>query len=231
MRGPLPFLDTAALLHYSFSLIMKLRKTILEITALGAGLVLLIGCASSGVRNPSATGVTELRGDEKGFVGGTGVESQDLIRVSDKIARGILSAPQIANATTPPVVVLDPVLNETRFPINKNIFLDRIQAQLISKAAGKVTFLARERMETLQREREQKRAGTITTTTDAALQEFKGADYFLTGKLSGMSTSSRSGVSDYILYTFQLIDARTTAIVWGGDDEIKKQAQTDAVYR
>jgi PBP1b-binding outer membrane lipoprotein LpoB len=175
--------------------------------------------------------VTEMRGDEKGFVGGTGVESQDLIRVSDKIARGILSAPQVANAATPPVVVLEPVLNETRFPINKNIFLDRIQAQLISKAAGKVTFLARERMAALEKEREMKRAGQVTTTTDPAAQEFKGADYFLTGKLSGLSSSSKNGVSDYILYTFQLIDARTSVIVWGGDDEIKKQAVADAVYR
>jgi PBP1b-binding outer membrane lipoprotein LpoB len=218
-------------MDYSFFTTMKFQKQFLQITALGAGLALFTGCATSGVKNPSATGVTEMRGDEKGFVGGTGVESQDLIRVSDKIARGILSAPQIANATTPPIVVLDPVLNETRFPINKNIFLDRIQAQLISKAAGKVTFLARERMETLQKERDAKRAGNVTSSSDANVQEFKGADYFLTGKLSGMSTSSKNGVSDYILYTFQLIDARTSAIVWGGDDEIKKQAQSDAVYR
>lgn len=210
---------------------MKMRKTILQFVTIGTGAALLTGCASSGVKNPSATGVTELRGDEKGFVGGTGVESQDMIRVSDKIARGILSAPAIANATTPPVIVLDPVLNETRFPINKNIFLDRIQSQLISKAGGKVTFLARERMETLQRERDAKRSGAVTANADPVAQEFKGADYFLTGKLSGMSTSSRGGVSDYILYTFQLIDARTSAIVWAGDDEIKKQAQSDAVYR
>ena len=209
---------------------MKFQKSLGSVVALAVGTALLTGCATSGVKNPDATGVTEMRGDEKGFVGGTGVESQDLIRVSDKIARGILSAPQIANAATPPVVVLDPVLNETRFPINKNIFLDRIQAQLISKAAGKVTFLARERMDTLQRERDAKRAGNVTSSSDANVQEFKGADYFLTGKLSGLSTSGKNGVSDYILYTFQLIDVRTSAIVWGGDDEIKKQAQSDAVY-
>src|SRR5687767_14239723 len=210
---------------------MKTSKFALQLAAATASAALFAGCASSGVKNPSGTGVTEMRGDEKGFVTGTGVESQDLVRVSDKIARGILSAPQIASAVTPPVVVLDPVLNETRFPINKNIFLDRIQANLLSKAAGKVTFIARERMATLEREREAKRAGQVTSSSDARVQEFKGADYFLTGKLSGLSTSSRGGVSDYILYTFQLINARTGEIVWGGDDEIKKQGVSDAVYR
>jgi penicillin-binding protein activator len=218
-------------MHYWFAPMKNLAKKALNWTVIGASAAWLTGCATSGVKNPSGTRVTEMRADEKGFVGGTGVESQDLVRVSDKIARGILSAPAIANASTPPVVVLEPVLNETRFPVNKNIFLDRIQSQLISKAAGRVQFMARERMAALEREREMKRSGQLTSSSDARVQEFKGADYFLTGKLSGLSTSSRGGVSDYILYTFQLIDARTGVIVWGGDDEIKKQGVADAVYR
>jgi penicillin-binding protein activator len=210
---------------------MKFSKKAMNVVTAITGTALLAGCASSGVRNPSGTGVTELRADEKGFIGGTGVESQDLVRVSDKIARGILTAAPIANAQTPPVIVLDPVVNATRFPINKNIFLERIQSELISKAAGKVTFLARDRMAALEKEREMKRSGQVTSSADARLQEFKGADYILTGKLTGMSSSSGGGVSDYILYTFQLIDPRTSAIVWGGSDEIKKQGRTDAVYR
>ena len=216
-------LDSSALLPYSSALMKRISKFGWNLVALTAGLVLVASCASDRL--------VEMRPDEKGFVGGTGVESQDLVRVSDKIARGILGTPQIAGAPTPPVVVLEPVLNDTRFPINKNIFLDRIQAQLISKAQGKITFMARERMVALEREREMKRNGQLTSSSNPQVQEFKGADYFLTGKLSGLSTSTKQGVSDYILYTFQLIDVRTGAIVWGGDDEIKKQGQTDAVYR
>jgi PBP1b-binding outer membrane lipoprotein LpoB len=210
---------------------MKRITKSFEIVGLITAAALFAGCASSGVRNPNGTPVTELRADEKGFVGGTGVESQDLLRVTDKIARGILAAPAIAGAAAPPVVVLEPVLNETRFPINKNIFLERIQSQLISKSGGKVQFMARERLAALEKERDMKRSGQLTSGSDARVQEFKGADYLLTGKLSGLSSVSKGGISDYILYTFQLIDARTGVIVWGGDDEIKKQAQADAVYR
>src|SRR5687767_10518903 len=93
---------------------------------------LLGGCASSGVKNPSGVPVTEMKADERGFVAGTGVESQDLVAVTDKMARGILSVPQIANSPTQARVVLDPVVNETRFPINKDIFLTRIRTQLNS---------------------------------------------------------------------------------------------------
>ncbi|MDX1566101.1 MAG: hypothetical protein R3236_11875, partial [Phycisphaeraceae bacterium] len=63
------------------------------------------------------------------------------------------------------------------------------------------------------------------------LQEFRGADYFLTGKLSSLTTRTSAGTSDYVLYTFQLIDSRTTEIVWADQHEIKKQGLEDATYR
>lgn len=193
---------------------------------------LVAGCAtSSGVKNPSGVPVTRMNADEQGFVAGTGVESQDLVAVSDKMSRGILSIPQIANAATPPIIVLDPVENKTRFPINKDIFLTRIRSELNKKSMGKVTFLARDRMAALEKERNLKREGAVTASSDPGKQEFLGANYFLTGSLEGLSTRTKAGTSDYILYAFQLIDARTSAIIWEDNAEIKKQGLEDAAYR
>jgi penicillin-binding protein activator len=197
---------------------------------MSASVVLLAGCAT-GVKNPSGIPVTEMRPDEKGFVVGTGVESTDLVRVSDKMARGILGCAQIANAPKAPWIVLEPVKNETRFPFNQTIFLDRIRGELISKAQGKARFVAREHMDALERERQMKQSGQVTSSSDPNVIEYKGADYLLTGKLSGMSSSTGAGISDYILYSFKLVDARTSEIVWEGQDEIKKQGVSDAVYR
>jgi penicillin-binding protein activator len=197
-----------------------------------AGITLLLaGCASSGVRNPSGVPVTEMRPDERGFVAGTGVESTDIVTVTDKVAREILSVPQLANAQGTPRVVLDPVENNTRFAINKDIFLTRIRAQLNTQARGKVLFLARDRMGALERERQLKQTGQVTASADPNVQEFKGADFFLTGKLDGSSTRSSAGVSDYMLYSFQLIDARTSDIIYEGFHEVKKQGLEDAAYR
>jgi PBP1b-binding outer membrane lipoprotein LpoB len=61
--------------------------------------------------------------------------------------------------------------------------------------------------------------------------EFKGADFFLTGKLQGLTTRTSAGTSDYVLYSFQLIEARTSDIVWEDSAEIKKQGLEDAAYR
>jgi PBP1b-binding outer membrane lipoprotein LpoB len=209
---------------------MDLTKYYIPLGALAvAGLI--SGCASTGVKNPSGTPVTEMRPDERGFVVGTGVESQDLVMVTDKMARSILTVPQVVNAQGVPRVVLDPVINETRFPINKDIFLSRIRAELNTKARGKVIFLARERMAALEREKQMKQSGQVTASADPNVVEFKGADFFLTGKLQGMSTRTKAGTSDYVLYTFQLVDARTSDIVWEDSAEIKKQGLEDAVYR
>jgi PBP1b-binding outer membrane lipoprotein LpoB len=213
---------------------MRFRSNItksLKQASFAAAALLLAGCASSGVRNPSGVPVTEMKADERGFVAGTGIESQDLVTVTDKIARDILSTPEIANAQGVPRVVLEPVNNESRFPINKEIFLTRIRGQLNSSARGKVRFLARENMAALERERTLKQTGQVTASSDPNVQEFKGADFFLTGKLQSLTTRTSAGTSDYVLYSFQLIDARTSDIVYEGQHEIKKQGLEDASYR
>ena len=100
-----------------------------------------------------------------------------------------------------------------------------------SKAPGKILFLARDRMEALQRERTLKQAGQVTANADPNTVEFKGADFFLTGVLSDLNTRTSAGISDYVHYDFQLIDARTGGIIWEMASEIKKQGLEDAAYR
>ena len=207
------------------------KRTLAGLLGPSVLVAIFTGCASSGVKNPSGIGVTEMRADEKGFVAGTGVESQDLVAVTDKMARSILDTPQVRNAPSPPVVVLDPVMNETRFPINKDMFLTRIQVLLNSKCEKKVQFLARDRLAALERERDLKRAGQVTSGTDPNVVEFKGGDFLLTGKLQSLTTRNSRGISDYVLYSFELVDARTSAIVWQDFAEIKKQGLEDAAYR
>lgn len=205
--------------------------SLLSRAGLLAAAVVLGGCATTGVNQPAGVPPTEMRPDERGFVAGTGIESQDLVTVTDKMARSVLGIPEIARAQAKPYIVLEPVTNNTRFPINKDIFLTRIRTQLNSKAAGHVSFLDREMMKTLERERALKQSGQVTASADPNVVEFRGADYFLTGKLDGLTTRTSAGTSDYVLYSFRLTNARTSEIVWEDSAEIKKQGLEDAAYR
>jgi PBP1b-binding outer membrane lipoprotein LpoB len=154
-----------------------------------------------------------------------------MVVVTDKMARSVLGTPAIAQAQAAPFIVLEPVVNNTRFPINKDIFLTRIRSELNSKTPGRVSFIDRAMMATLERERALKQSGQVTASSDPNVVEFRGADYFLTGQLDGMTTRTSAGTSDYVLYTFRLTNARTGVIMWENSHEMKKAGLEDAAYR
>ena len=107
---------------------MKNRATLYF--TVSAAVALISGCASFELHSPSRTGPTETRAEERRFVAGSGIESQDIVTVADRMARDILATPEIANTKGAPRIMLLPLKNETRFPINKEVFLDRIAGRL-----------------------------------------------------------------------------------------------------
>ena len=201
----------------------------ITILFVGTALAAVLGC--SNINSQHGPSVTEMRPGERGFVAGLGIESQDLVTISEKMARGILGAPPIAKAEGKPVIVLEPINNDTRFPIDKDIFLIRIRVALSKNAAGKISFVAREHMDKLEKERDLKISGQVTGGEKITGNKFKGADFILTGTFKGISGRGNAGASDYVLYSFQLIDPDTSEIVWGGNHQIKKQGKDDVTYR
>lgn len=188
----------------------------------------MYGCATAGVDNRGGVAPRRVDPSQASKGEGTGVGSQDLQEVSDKMARSVLATPAIANAQAPPVIGLLPVVNDTRFPINKDIFNKRIKALLSTQCRGAVQFVARDRIEAVERERELKREGMVGSSGEGIMA---GVDYFLTGELTGLSQASSTGQSDYILYTFRLINAETGIEEWEEFSEIKKEGVEDAAYR
>jgi len=190
--------------------------------------VVALGCAQSGVRRSKGVPPRVRDAGEVSLGAGTGIESQDLVQVTDKMARKLLDTPEIVQATESPIIALLPVENDTRFPINKKIFTRRIKALLNERCERKVMFVARDRMDAVNREREMKDKGIVTSQGE---KDLPGADYFLTGELTGLSQVGSTGQSDYVLYTFRLIDAESSIELWEGMHEIKKEGLEDVIYR
>jgi PBP1b-binding outer membrane lipoprotein LpoB len=209
-------------------------RRVLALAGASVAVAFFPGCVSEIVQNPAGVPVSQMKPDEAGFVSGTGIESQDLVTVTDRMARGIVGIPEIAHAKSTPHIVLEPVVNNTRFPIDKDIFLTRIRVMLNSKAMNKVRFLDRAMMARFQEEQQIRISGELTSAAVPAAPrtgELRGADYFLTGQLDGMTTKTSAGTGDYVLYSFRLTDARTSEIVWEDSYEIKKEGLEDAAYR
>jgi TolB-like protein len=101
--------------------------------------------------------------------------------------------------------------------------------ELVNLSAGKVIYLARDTEEEVMAERQKKRAGMYDQGNEA--EAMAGADYLLKGEMRALSKASREAVSDYIVYTFQMVDAETGGIIWVGDFETKKVGETGVVYQ
>lgn len=185
--------------------------------------MMLSSCASVPVSHSNV-----IMPDSDDALGGTGIESTDILTASRKMAISILEVPEIMNAQGTPRVALLPVKNNTRFIINKDIFTQKIRIELNKNATGKVRFLARDRMGDILKEREAKRKNLVTASKEG---DIYGVDFYLTGELTGLSKAVSNNRSDYILMSFQLIDAETSDIIWEDSYEIKRVGEAGVVYQ
>lgn len=195
-----------------------------------ASLALLCGCTSStSYYQPDKTTShsNRISPDADDGMGGTGMESSDLRTVSRKMAVSLLSMPEISEATTRPRIALLPVKNETRFIINQDMFTKKIRIELNKNARGKMTFLARSRMDAIVKEHDAKKSGLYS----GEARQISGADYFLTGEISGLAKASGGSRSDYIMISFQLIEADTSDIVWEDVYEMKRVGSAGVSYQ
>lgn len=183
----------------------------------------LSSCASVPISHSTA-----ILPDNDDNLGGTGIESTDIMTVARKMALSILEVPEVMNAKGTPRIALLPVKNNTRFIINKDIFTQKIRIELNKNATGKVRFLARDRIEDILKEREAKRKNLVTASKE---DDLFGVDFYLTGELTGLSKAVSGSRSDYVLMAFQLIDAENSDIIWEDSYEIKRVGEAGVAYQ
>jgi PBP1b-binding outer membrane lipoprotein LpoB len=180
-------------------------------------LAALMGCSQqSAYVNP----------DEPDALGGTGIDSGDVRTVAQVMSRDLVAA--LATEQKKPIVALLPTRNETRFRVDTDIITQQMRDSLIQFAGDKATFVQRERIEAVEAERAAKRTGAVSSSGEKMVS---GADYFLTGTLKSISKSSGDMVSDYIYYSFELIDAESTEVKWAKGYDVKKVGERGVLYR
>lgn len=210
-----------------------------HISRASCGLVLCTSVALSACQTPvdNAAGRPTAYVDvgDPGMVSGVGIESQDIVGMTDKMMRDMLSNPTVAGATTPPRVIVDSehFANESSQRINKNLIVDRLRVELARAANGRMMFVAREHAGMVAQERDLKRAGYVDVATTGLARAQAGADYRLTGRITSLDGLDRSSgtAQRYNLITFEMIDLETGLIVWTNSYEFKKAAQDDVIYR
>jgi PBP1b-binding outer membrane lipoprotein LpoB len=170
-----------------------------------------------------------------GPVAGVGIESRDLLAMSDQMVRDIMATPVLAARKVPPRVIIDSryFTNESSQRINANLITDRLRTSLNRASDGRLVFLARQNAAMIEEERALKREGVTDSGTAGLTQAQFGADYRLTGNIASQDArSSRTGqVQRFTQINFELVDLESGAIVWSNTYEVARTATDDVTYR
>jgi len=186
----------------------------------------ILACASA--PQPNVTYVDP--GSQGQVVQGTGIESQDIANAANQAAQSILSVPAIANAKTPPTILITPVTNRSSTPIDTSLYTMKLRGTLMQYASGKVRFLARDAAAAAnEREQAMRQSGQVVTG-DRASRAASSYDYILTAEISGIAEAGSKGQSDYFIVAFKLVDFNDI-LVWENQYEIKKEGKESVVYR
>jgi PBP1b-binding outer membrane lipoprotein LpoB len=186
--------------------------------------VMVAGCAT---RAPQPQ-VKYVNPGAQGGVAGTGIESQDIGAAAQKAAASILALPQIANAETPPTIMITPVTNRSASPVDTELYTVKLRGILMQSGNNKVRFLARDvGWDVSKNEEELRRLGEVQPGEARRAATF---NYILTAELRGISAATNKGRSEYFLIAFKLVDLHDI-LLWENQYEIKKEGHVSPVYR
>lgn len=208
-----------------------------------ATLLLIGGCATPGSHSDSsldnspgrATTYVNPGSQGRGIVNGIGIESNDIVSMTDQMVRDMLSNRLLAARTTPARIVIDAKYfrNESSSRVNKNMITDRLRIELNRAAHGRIIFVGRHYSDMVEKERALKRQGTVDAGTIRHTQATAGADFRLGGRITSLDAISKKtgAISRYHQISFEMVDLEYGTIAWSGIYEFKKTAQDDVIYR
>ena len=209
-------------------------------TAKTASLLLLVCSLAACQTNPplqNATGVSSMDVDpgRKGPVSGVGVESQDILAMTDQMMRDMLAEQIFADTGKRPRVIIDSqyFVNESSQAINKNLITQRLMVNLNRAARSRMQFINRQNTAMIEQERALKRSGTTDIGTTGLTKAQLGADYRLSGKIGSLdSRNTKTGmIQRYTQIAFEMTDLESGEIVWSGIYEFARAAADDVIYR
>lgn len=160
-------------------------------------------------------------------VGGTLIDSADVIAATDKASSELADA--LLQAKENNIIVAPAsIKNESVQPFNTGMLHDRMMDTLVRKCGARVTFLAREHVDEVLKEREGKRSGVYSPTEQKAVL---GAHYLITGRITSLSKRADGDRADYFVLAFRLVDAEDSHIAWTNNYEFKKTGDAGVIYQ
>lgn len=213
---------------------MLFDNLMIKSCGVAAVLLALSGCSGK-IENVEGKPTVYEDVTSTGSVGGVGIESQDVVAMTDKMMRDMLANPILTGRSTPARIIVDSeyLRNESSSVINTNLLTDRLRIELNRAANGRMVFVGRHFADMVQKERDLKRDGAVDGGTIRQTAAQAGADFRLGGRVSSLDAIDRdTGTrSRYSQVSFEMVDLELGTIVWSGLYEMRKAARDNVVYR
>jgi hypothetical protein len=207
-------------------------KKLLSACALG----LLAGCAGTGGNaNPNGFSTVEIDPSQKGAVQGTGIEGQDIVAMTNRMARDMFASGFLNGLSQPPRIQIDEqnFRNEGSQAINRKLITDRLRVELNRASQGRMVFVGRQYAAAVAEERDLKRSGVTDSGTTGLTKAQAGVDFKLGGTISTLDSrdNARGVTQKYNQIVFELFDAETGVVVWSNLYEFTRASGDDVIYR
>ncbi len=144
----------------------------------------------------------------------------DMQNIAKSMVESMVAHPVIAQAKTPPVVMVTNLQNKTSEHIDTQGVMDMVRVELMK--TGKVVFVDKEAREDVAQEYNYQNSGMMSETTKKGPGDQVGADFIVNGRLESIIQEVGKDKTVYYKVTLNLTNLKTNLITWTDHKQIRK---------
>lgn len=144
----------------------------------------------------------------------------DMQKSVQSMVASLTAHPVIANAKTPPVVMVTQLQNKTSEHIDTQSIMDMVRVELMQ--TGKVTFIDKEARGDIADEYNYQNSGMTSGETKKGPGGQVGADFIVNGRLDSIVQEVGKDKTVYYKMTLNLTNLKTSVITWTDHKQIRK---------
>lgn len=151
----------------------------------------------------------------------------DMQKTVASMVASLVVHPSIANAKTPPIVMVTNLQNKTSEHIDTQSIMDMVRVELTN--SGKVQFIDKEARQDIANEYDYQGSGMVGDETKKGPGGQIGADFIVNGRLDSIVQEVGKDKTVYYKMTLNLTNLKTSVIAWTNQKEIRKAFKKKAV--
>jgi uncharacterized protein (TIGR02722 family) len=151
----------------------------------------------------------------------------DMQKTVKDMVTSLLAHPAIANAKSPPIVMVTQLQNKTSEHIDGQSIMDMVRVEL--SKSGKVAFIDKEARQDISDEYNYQNSGMVSDESKKGPGGQTGADFIVNGRMDSIVQEVGKEKTVYYKITLNMTNLKTSVITWTDQKQIRKLFKKRAV--